>query len=80
MDISQLGTKTRDELLELAKEMDISSYTSLKKQDLIMRLLQAYTEQEGNTFCGGILEIISDGYGFLRNNSLLPSLFVGYSW
>ncbi|MBI2329488.1 MAG: transcription termination factor Rho [Chloroflexi bacterium] len=73
MDISQLENKTRDQLLELAKEMDISNHTGLKKQDLIMRLLQAYTEQEGNTFCGGILEIMSDGFGFLRNNTLLPS-------
>ncbi len=73
MDISELGSKSRDELIELARELDISGYASLKKQDLIMRLLQAYTEQEGNTFCGGILEIISDGYGFLRNSSLLPS-------
>ncbi len=73
MDISQLENKNRDELIELAKEMDISSSTNLKKQDLIMRLLQAHTEQEGNTFCGGILDIISDGYGFLRNDTLLPS-------
>jgi transcription termination factor Rho len=73
MDISQLETKTRDELVEVAKEMGISSYTGLKKQDLIMRLLQAFTEQEGNTFCGGILEIMNDGYGFLRNDTLLPS-------
>ena len=73
MDISQLANKTRDELIELAKEMGVSNYASLKKQDLIMRLLQAYTEQEGNTFCGGILEIMSDGYGFLRNGTLLPS-------
>ena len=73
MDISQLENKTRDELLEVAKEMSISNYASLKKQDLIMRLLQAHTEQEGNTFCSGILETMSDGYGFLRNGSLLPS-------
>jgi len=73
MDISQLETKNRDELVEIAKEMGISNSTSLKKQDIIMRLLQAYTEQEGNTFCGGILEIMSDGYGFLRNHTLLPS-------
>jgi len=73
MDISQLENKTRDELLEVAKEMSISNYTSLKKQDLIMRLLQAHTEQEGNTFCSGILESMSDGYGFLRNGTLLPS-------
>ena len=73
MDISQLENKTRDELVDVAKEMGITNYTGLKKQDLIIRLLQAYTEQEGNTFCGGILEIMSDGYGFLRNDSLLPS-------
>ncbi|MDD5038182.1 MAG: transcription termination factor Rho [Dehalococcoidales bacterium] len=73
MDISQLESKTKDELLELAKEMGISNHTSLKKQELIMRLLQAYTEQEGNTFCSGILETMSDGYGFLRNGTLLPS-------
>jgi len=73
MDISQLEKKTKDELGELAKEMGVSNYVGLKKQDIIMRLLQAYTEQEGNTFCSGILEIMSDGYGFLRNHTLLPS-------
>ncbi len=73
MDINQLENKTMDELAELAKEMGISNHTSLKKQDVIMRLLQAYAEQEGNTFCSGILETMSDGYGFLRNGSLLPS-------
>ena len=73
MDIGQLANKSRDELIELAREMDVSNHTNLKKQDLVMRLLRAYTEQEGNTFCGGILDIISDGYGFLRNNTLLPS-------
>ena len=38
-----------------------------------MRLLQAYTEQQGNIFCSGILEIMPDGYGFLRQETLLPS-------
>ena len=73
MDISQLENKTRDELIELAKETDISDYARLKKQDLIMRLLQADAEQQGNIFCNGILEIMGDGYGFLRQDTLLPS-------
>jgi len=73
MNISQLDNKSRDELIGLAKEMGISSYTNLKKQDIIMRLLQAHTEQQGNIFCSGILETMSDGYGFLRQGSLLPS-------
>ena len=72
MEISQLENRNRDELVEIAKEMGISSYTGLKKQELIMRLLQAYTEQQGNTFCSGILEIMADGYGFLRQDTLLP--------
>ncbi len=73
MNISQLENKSRDELIELAKEMGISSHTNLKKQDIIIRLLQAHTEQQGNIFCSGILDIVSDGYGFLRQNQLLPS-------
>ncbi len=73
MNISELETKSREELLELAKEMGVTSYTNLKKQELIMRLLQAYAEQQGYVFCGGILEITSEGYGFLRQDSLLPS-------
>ncbi len=72
MDISQLESKTEEELQELAKELGISN-GDLGKQELIIRLLQAYTEQEGNTFCSGILEIMPDGYGFLRNFSLLPA-------
>ncbi len=73
MNIGQLENKSRDELIEIAKEMGISSYANLKKQDIIMRLLQAHTEQQGNIFCSGILETMSDGYGFLRQGSLLPS-------
>jgi len=73
MEISQLENKNRDELVEIAKEMGISNYASLKKQDLVMRLLQANAEQQGNTFCSGILETMADGYGFLRQGTLLPS-------
>jgi len=73
INIGQLATKSRDELVELAKEMGVSGYASLKKQEIIMRLLQAYTERQGNIFCSGILEIVDDGYGFLRQSSLLPS-------
>ncbi len=73
MDISQLENKSREELIETAKEMGISGYANLKKQDIIMRLLQAHAEQQGYLFCKGTIETMSDGYGFLRQNSLLPS-------
>ena len=70
--ISELEGKSKDELLELAKSMGITKYTGLNKQDIVMRLLQAHTEQQGNVFCSGILEIMDEGYGFLRQGTLLP--------
>jgi len=73
MNISELENKTKDELIELAKEMGISGYGDLNKQELIMRLLRGYAEQQGYIFCSGILEIMGDGYGFLRQSTLLPS-------
>jgi len=71
--ITQLEEKTREELLATAKEIGIPTNAAMKKQDIILKLLQAYTEQEGNIFCGGTLEIMDDGYGFLRQDSFLPS-------
>ncbi|MDP2931376.1 MAG: transcription termination factor Rho [Chloroflexota bacterium] len=73
MEIGQLETKSRDELIDLAKEMGVTNYSTLKKQELIMRLLQTHAVQQGNIFCSGILEIMDDGYGFLRQSTLLPS-------
>ena len=72
MDIAELETKTLGELRELAKEMDISGYSRLKKYDLILRLLQAKAEQQGYIFGGGVLEIVQEGIGFLRSDHLLP--------
>jgi transcription termination factor Rho len=73
MNISELEMKTKEELVELAKEMEVPVQANLKKHDIIMRLLETHTEQQGNIFCSGILEIMSDGYGFLRQETLLPS-------
>ena len=73
MNIVDLEHKTKEELVEIAKELGITSATGLKKQELIMLMLESHTEQQGNIFCSGILEIMSDGYGFLRQDTLLPS-------
>jgi transcription termination factor Rho len=73
MNIVDLENKTKEELIELAKEMEVQVPAGLKKQDIIMRMLETHTEQQGNIFCSGILDIMSDGYGFLRQDTLLPS-------
>ena len=72
MNITELETKTREELLADAKELGISGVSALKKEDLVLRLLQANAEQQGYSFRGGILEIMGDGYGFLRQTNLRP--------
>jgi transcription termination factor Rho len=72
MDITELEQKTLSELRELAKEMDVSGYSRLKKEDLVLRLLRAQAEQQGLIFGGGVLDIIDDGIGFLRSNHYLP--------
>jgi len=73
MNIAELENKTKEELLELAKEKGIATPATMKKYDIIMRLLETHTEEQGNIFCSGILEIMSDGYGFLRQETMLPS-------
>lgn len=72
MNIAELEIKTLEELRDMAREKDISGYSRLKKDDLILRLLQAQAEEQGFIFRGGALEIIQDGIGFLRSDHLLP--------
>jgi transcription termination factor Rho len=72
MNMSELENKTKEELVEMAKEIGMATPANLKKHDIIMRLLETHTEQQGNIFCSGILEIMADGYGFLRQETLLP--------
>lgn len=72
LNIVELEAMTLSELREMAKEREISGYSRLKKQDLIIRLLRAKAEQMGYIFSGGVLEIVQDGIGFLRSDHLLP--------
>jgi len=73
MNITELEVKTREELMGMAKERGLTGLSNLKKEDLVLRLLQANAEQQGYSFRGGILEIMNDGYGFLRQNNLHPN-------
>jgi len=72
MNFAELETKKREDLLELAKDWGVSGYSLLKKNELILSLLQAQAEKEGNTLAHGTLEVTSEGYGFMRSDSLLP--------
>jgi transcription termination factor Rho len=68
MSITELESKTREELMDVAKGLGMTGHTALRKQDLVRRLLQASAESQGNMFGGGLLDIMDDGYGFLRQD------------
>ena len=72
MDFMELEAKTLGELRELARSMDLSGTSRLKKEDLILRLLRAKAEQQGYIFGGGVLDVVEDGIGFLRSDHYLP--------
>jgi transcription termination factor Rho len=73
MDIVELEGKTLNELYDIAKNLQIPNPRQLKKHDLIFRILEVQTEKNGYMFAKGILEILPEGYGFLRTGGYLPS-------
>ena len=70
--LADLEGRNLEELHEMARELDVAGYSRLRKQDLAFRILQAQTEQEGNLFRKGVLDVMPDGFGFLRLDGYLP--------
>ncbi|MDP6100359.1 MAG: transcription termination factor Rho [Dehalococcoidia bacterium] len=73
MTLAELEAKTKEELIDMAKGLGLPGPQALRKQDLAYRVLQAQTEHQGNIFVAGVLESMNEGYGFLRQQTLLPS-------
>ena len=67
MTIAELKEKNITELSRIARTLEIQGTSGLRKQDLIFKILQAQSEKEGHIFAEGVLEILPDGYGFLRS-------------
>jgi transcription termination factor Rho len=67
MNLVELKGKNISELVDVAKTFKIEGATSMRKQDLIFSILQAQTEQNGVISGDGVLEILPDGFGFLRS-------------
>jgi transcription termination factor Rho len=66
--LTDLQKMTVTELHEIAKKEDIKDYSALKKQDLIFKILKERIQQNGLMYGEGVLEVLPDGYGFLRNS------------
>ncbi|MDD4908881.1 MAG: transcription termination factor Rho [Candidatus Omnitrophota bacterium] len=74
MDIRNLKDMKITELNKLARDLNVNGISGIKKQELIFKILQAQAEKEGLMFGEGILEILPEGFGFLRspNYNYLP--------
>ena len=67
MDTAELQSLKIKELTKLAQEMNVQNFAGLKKQELIVTLLEAEAKNDGVLYSQGILEVMGDGYGFLRS-------------
>jgi transcription termination factor Rho len=74
LDISSLASKSAAELTETASSLGIQNFQSMRKPDLIFAILEAQAKENGLLFASGVLEVLPDGYGFLRsgNYNYLP--------
>ena len=84
METAKLKSLTVKELSALASKLGIQDYVGVKKQDLIKLILEAQAKKEEKLYATGCLEILSDGYGFLRSSecSYLPGpddIYVSHS-
>ncbi len=69
LDISKLKDMKITELNKLSRDLGVNGISGLKKQDLIFKVLQAQAEKEGLMFGEGVLEILPEGFGFLRSSN-----------
>src|SRR5262249_52327608 len=66
LNITDLKDMSIQKLTQIAKDMSVTGATGMRKQELIFQILKAQTEQSGFIFSDGVLEVLPDGFGFLR--------------
>jgi len=67
MGIAEMKGKTVSELVQVAQELNIAGASGMRKQELMFKILEAQTQKNGLIFAEGVLEILPEGYGFLRS-------------
>ncbi|ADI03046.1 MAG TPA: transcription termination factor Rho [Syntrophothermus lipocalidus] len=73
MNLSELEQKTMVELYQMARELNLTGYSRLRKKELVFEIMKALTNSDQLLEASGVLEILPDGYGFLRPFAYLPS-------
>jgi transcription termination factor Rho len=72
MNIAQLEAMNLNDLRSMSKDLDVQGAGRLKKEDLILKIMQAEAERRGLELRGGVLEVMNEGMGFLRADHYLP--------
>lgn len=74
LNLTDLKNRSMQDLMELAEQYQVETASSMRKQELIFAILQACASQNGAIHSDGVLEILPDGYGFLRSplSSYMP--------
>jgi transcription termination factor Rho len=72
LSLAALEARSRAEIEGIASGLGVADTGTLKQTELVYRILQAQAERQGNIFAGGVLQIVDDGFGYLRQERLLP--------
>src|ERR687890_1337539 len=73
LDVSDLRDMSVNELRAVSRDLELETGTQERKDDLVDRILQRQTERAGHAYASGILDIVDEGFGFMRRHGLLPS-------
>src|SRR6185295_19203321 len=73
LEVNDLREMSITELRQVGRELELETPTDERKEDLVDAILQAQTERAGLDYASGILDIVDEGYGFMRRHGLLPS-------
>ena len=74
MNLAELDGKNKEELITLAEELGLKNgLSALPKGEIVFLMMQSYAEQQGYILASGVLDLMNDGCGFLRQPSLRPA-------
>jgi transcription termination factor Rho len=70
--LATLESRSRADVEEIARSLGVSDAADLRQTELVYRILGVQAERQGNIFAGGVLQVVDEGFGFLRHERLLP--------
>ncbi len=73
MNINELKTKNFSQLVQIGTDLEVDNAKAMRQDDLVEQILQRQVERSGQVYATGILDIVDDGYGFMRRRGLMPS-------